>query len=495
MHDSAPPAPVPRILLIGGQAPALDETIRILNGRYAVRTALDLPAARQAAAHELPDLLLVDLDRAAGHDAALAQAVLQDQTFAGLPAIFLISTEPHTIDEDNLLLRPFTPRELISCIQSHLRMAGLRRQMDQALRLSEDRYRAIVEGQSEMVSRFHPDGTLLFVNGAYARARGATPDELIHANFWDWVEEEDRPAVRDMLQRITPQSPEIRIENRFETADGVRWTLWTNRGLAFDEAGRPTELQSAGIDITHRKRAEQALRQLNETLEERVEERTRQVRQLLARLTMAEQEERRYVSQILHDDLQQLLYGIEMKMAIIESDLSQAQQAVLQAELREARAWINQAIKTTRMLTVDLSPPILKDEGLADALQWLQSQMRELHGLEVELHAEHRFYLPDEDMRVLLFHVVRELLFNVKKHARVGRAAVRLWEEGQQMVIEVHDNGAGFDATILEKRGSPQRGFGLFNIRERLKLLGGRLEVISNPEEGTRVQARLPLKV
>ena len=124
----------------------------------------------------------------------------------------------------------------------------------------EEPYRAIVESQAEMVCRFRPDGTILFVNSAYAHALGSTAEALAGRNFWDFVAEQDRPAVRDMLARLAPQAPEVRIENRFDTADGVRWTLWTNRAVRFDDEGRLLEAQSTGIDISDRKRAEEALR-------------------------------------------------------------------------------------------------------------------------------------------------------------------------------------------------------------------------------------------
>lgn len=131
---------------------------------------------------------------------------------------------------------------------------------ERALHESEQRYRAVVDSQAEMVCRFRPDGTILFVNVAYARARGTTPEALVGCNFWGFVADEDRPAVQAMLGRLTPASPEVRIENRFETSGGVRWTLWTNRALSFDAGGHWTEAQSTGIDITEHKRAEEALR-------------------------------------------------------------------------------------------------------------------------------------------------------------------------------------------------------------------------------------------
>ena len=138
-----------------------------------------------------------------------------------------------------------------------------REAVEEALRESEERYRAIVETQSEMVCRFRVAGEILFVNGGYARACGATPDALIGRDFWDFVADEDRVGVRAMLERLTPEMREIRIENRFEAADGVRWTLWTNRALSFDESHRCIEAQSTGIDITDRKEAEEALRDAN----------------------------------------------------------------------------------------------------------------------------------------------------------------------------------------------------------------------------------------
>ena len=139
-------------------------------------------------------------------------------------------------------------------------------QAEEALRMSEQRYRAVVENQTEMVCRFRPDGTILFVNGAYARARAVTPEELVGRSFWDFVVAEDRAAVEAMLHSLTPETPEVRVENRLQTVNGARWTLWANRAIAFDDAGRLIEAQSTGIDITDRKQAEHSLEKLNAEL-------------------------------------------------------------------------------------------------------------------------------------------------------------------------------------------------------------------------------------
>lgn len=239
-------------------------------------------------------------------------------------------------------------------------------------------------------------------------------------------------------------------------------------------------------------RANEQLRVLNETLETRVRERTDQVRELVMRLTLAEQEERHRIAQLLHDDLQQLLFGIQVKLALLRQDVEASHDEPLLESASEAYRLMAQAVALTRRLSIDLSPNILRDEGLVGVLTWLQAQTKELHGLDVEIEAEHPFYISDEGMRVLLFQVVRELLFNVAKHAGTDHVVVRLADEQEGLAIQVIDEGRGFDADVL--RGRQKGGFGLFHVRERLYLIGGRVDVASAPGDGTRVTIHVPAR-
>jgi len=202
-------------------------------------------------------------------------------------------------------------------------------------------------------------------------------------------------------------------------------------------------------------------------------------------LTLAEQAERRRISQTLHDDLQQLLYAIQMRLTDVMQALP-AERAELQEQGQQTLTWFNEAIRITRQLTVELSPPVLKEEGLVDALRWLAVQMAETHQLAVEIVAKGAFRLANEDMRVLLFQIVRELLFNVVKHAGVQHATVTI-EEGEegQLTLKVQDGGRGFDLAAAETRD--KGGFGLFSVRERLALFGGHMEIITAPGDGTEI--------
>jgi signal transduction histidine kinase len=128
----------------------------------------------------------------------------------------------------------------------------------------------------------------------------------------------------------------------------------------------------------------------------------------------------------------------------------------------------------------------------ADALNWLISQMKQAYGLKVLLTAEHAFRMPDEDMRVLLFQSIRELLFNTVKHAGTDQAAVDLRSQNGQLVIHVGDEGRGFNVAEAAERAEREGRLGLFGIRERLRLFGGRMEVDSTPGSGTRILIHIP---
>jgi signal transduction histidine kinase len=268
---------------------------------------------------------------------------------------------------------------------------------------------------------------------------------------------------------------------------------------------RPTRprtlLQALRAALRHRRRqhdlreALAALQEHAETLEGQVEERTQQVRALALKLTMAEQEERRRIAQILHDDLQQLLYGLGMKVNLLRRSLAETEDSTstpqASADLDEMSDWLDRAVTTTRHLTADLSPPLDEQEGLTDTVTWLRHQMQDLHGLDVAVEANRPWPIPDQDLHVLLFRIVRELLFNVKKHAGVDRATVRLTEEDGHLVIRVLDGGDGFDAEAMLENHA-HGGFGLENVQERLELAGGRLEIHSAPGRGTTVAIHVP---
>lgn len=261
--------------------------------------------------------------------------------------------------------------------------------------------------------------------------------------------------------------------------------------LVHDLHGQPEYVLHVVEDIHARKQAEESLLQLAETLEQRVAERTAQLRVLAAELTLTEQRERRRLAQVLHDHLQQLLVASKTRVGM-------ALRSVVDDEprqiLNDVSDLLDQSLASSRSLTAELSPPILYEQGLKAALLWLARWMEQKHQISVSVEAEAGVEPAAEDVRVFLFQAVRELLFNIVKHAQAGRAQVRMERAaGDRLRIHVRDNGEGFNPEGLTK-SLHGGGLGLFSIRERLELLGGAIDVASRRGRGTQVTLVVPLE-
>jgi PAS domain S-box-containing protein len=262
-----------------------------------------------------------------------------------------------------------------------------------------------------------------------------------------------------------------------------------------------------GRDITERKQAEEALHEhqrqlqlLNKTLEQQVHEKTEEVRHLASDLVKAVQHERHRISHILHDDLQQRIYAMQMQLAFLH-DAVQKENPTARQEVSDVEAQLAEALRITRHLSIDLSPPILRDEGLLHAINWLAVQMRQRYNLPIEIQANGSFAIADEALHVLLFNCVRELLFNVVKHAEASRAVVTLEWLDASIQIGVSDNGKGFPVNMpeqpaireLNEEEEMRTSFGLSTIRHQLSLFGGRIEIQSEPGAGTQVLLTVPV--
>ncbi len=361
-----------------------------------------------------------------------------------------------------------------------------RKRTEEALRESEERFRAVSNLTPDLLWRSDPNGSTSWYNQRWTEYTGQTLEEAVGWGWLDVIHPDHREKSAERYRRAVEEGERLEQMHRIRRHDGeYRWFLVRAEPL-LDDYGAVRHFFGSATDIH-----EQWM--MLEELEERVSERTREVRELSLTLTMAEQEERRRIARVLHDDIQQLLFGLHLRLDYLSGDMAELEEPELQEAFGEARDWIDRAIEGTRELSVGLNPPVLKDEGLCEALRWLASQMRKQHQLEVDLRFEDEVAVDDEDARSLLFQTVRELLFNVVKHADVDEATVSLRREGDSLELQVSDEGAGFDPGQVRSSRSHATGLGLFSVRERIRLIGGEVSVDAAPGQGTRVRVTVPL--
>lgn len=242
-----------------------------------------------------------------------------------------------------------------------------------------------------------------------------------------------------------------------------------------------------------RKHAEQVLRQFNATLEGQVEERTRQLlakqdqlRSLAVELSRTEERARQQLATDLHDNLAQLLALARMKMQSADQALKTFR------TFHEVHGLLDEALLYTRTVMADLRPPLLSDaHDLHRAISWVVGRVQR-RGLTVLVHDEGEPIALDEEVLTVTYQTIHELLFNVLKHAQTKQATLTLQRDHEYLEAVVTDQGAGFDVQ-RRSTASKEGGFGLLNVRERVELLGGRLELSSRIGGGTSARVIMPL--
>jgi PAS domain S-box-containing protein len=372
------------------------------------------------------------------------------------------------------------------------------------------------------------NGFIRDANLAAAQVFGISRRELCGKPIIHFALKTDRRKLQAHLHRCRNSTHPEQVATELELAAGDGRTLSVQL-CSVPEAGvsrasKATRLyRTAVLDITDRKHAETTLCRLNAMLEGHVVERSaeldqavkrlqeemavraraeqllrqssdelqvrmNQLRRLAHELVRTEQRERRRLAQVLHDHLQQLLVGARLQAELLRKKNFPA---LAPAELVKVSGLLDESHNICRMLTVDLCPPVLHDSGLHEALRWLGHWMEENHGLKVNLSLHTELPPDKEGLSAFLFQAVRELLFNVQKHAGVKTAAVTLARNNGYVRIVVADEGAGFDPP-KNLAARSDGGFGLFSIHERVQLMGGQINIESATGQGTRIVIELP---
>jgi two-component system, NarL family, sensor histidine kinase UhpB len=332
-----------------------------------------------------------------------------------------------------------------------------------ALHASEARYRELFENANDIVFSTDLEGNFTSVNPAGERLSGYALSEAQALNFSAIV----APECVEIARRAR-QAKLSGKEGRYELAilakDGSRIPLEVNTRLVYQQ-GVPVGFQGIARDITERKQADRALRQLNERLEE----------------------EAKRIAHALHNEAGQMLSAVYLALAEIASELPAARE-----QLRRISAPLDQVGEQLRRLSHELRPVILDDFGLVAALEFLADGVRRRTHLIVTVESSIEGRLPSQ-VEITLYRILQEALTNVTKHARATRARIKLGQTDQMLTSSIQDDGIGLDPTRLFPQPGG-RGLGLIGIRERLGGVRGTFSIISGVGQGTTLEISIPLE-
>ncbi|MHB9156144.1 MAG: sensor histidine kinase, partial [Endomicrobiales bacterium] len=357
-----------------------------------------------------------------------------------------------------------------------------RKRAEEALRESEERYRSIFENAPLGIFHSTARGKLISVNPAYARQMGySSPEEVVAAVNRTSVAEclYVHPKLRPIFVRRTlALGGWHEYENLYRRKDGqVMEGLVRFRSIP-KTAGTGAELEGFLEDISARKKAEEELRLYQEKL-----------RVLSMQLAFVEEKERQRLANNIHDYITQSLSCALLDLGSLENEIGQNPKAM--ETLRKVRGQVEQGIQQMRSVTAELSPAILFKLGFEAVVEWLADRLLEPRGIRCQIKSRGSLKITDNEVSVILYRAVRELLMNIVKHAKARQVSITLRSDRNFLEITVRDDGAGFDVLRAAKK---TEGFGLFSVREQLAYIGGGMSIESKAGRGTTVRILSPFE-
>ena len=374
--------------------------------------------------------------------------------------------------------------ELLKANKEMRRELTERKQMEAALAESEERFRTIVREAAMGIAVIDMKGRLVECNPALQRMLGYAPEELNNMVFLHFSPfDDDEFHLKNFKGLLKGKRRSIRIEKRFVRKDGREGWWRQSISIVRNTEGEAQYVISMNEDITEQKLADEKIRRYQDRL-----------KSLASELSLTEERERRDIATILHDHIGQILSLAKIKIEELQDSWRHKD---LKAPFGEVHHLIDESIKYTRSMVYELSPPLLYDVGFAETVEWLSEHMSQRYALQIGVEISHSAESLNNEERFLLFRAVRELIFNIVKHAKASLARIYIQRNANNLQIIVEDNGVGFPPDKLPSQivaYNEVGGFGLFSIYERLTYLGGRLVIESSPDQGTRIIMEMPMK-
>ncbi|MGB2602525.1 MAG: PAS domain S-box protein [Candidatus Sulfotelmatobacter sp.] len=372
-------------------------------------------------------------------------------------------------------------------------------------------FRVILASIGDAVITTDTEGIITFLNPVAEAMTGWNSADAIGQlleKVFKIIDEETRKPAQNPVTRVLREETVVGLANRAALIqrDGRETAIADSAAPILDASGKISGVVMVFHDVTEQRRAENALRESNQSLieardhlEKRVQERTAELktvnqdlRKLSARLLKVQDDERRRLARELHDSVGQILAALSMNISVVQAQAHKLDALGARA-VSENGHLVQQAAAEIRTLSHLLHPPLLEIAGLASTLRWYVDGFSERSKIKIDLEIPANFARLPNDTELAIFRIVQECLTNIHRHSGSDHATIRIQQEGSRLIVEVQDRGRGIPKEKqMELTASGRSGVGFGGMRERVRQLGGTLEINSDGN-GTLVRAILTL--
>ena len=332
----------------------------------------------------------------------------------------------------------------------------------------------LFEQGPQSVALTRVDGGIVRVNREFTRMFGYTPQEAIGRRLAELITPDVSQEEEEQYARAVAGGQSVQAEGVRQRKDASRLEVAMLR-VPVSMPGGEIEVYAIYRDITEAKRAEEALRQSAERLQT-----------LSRRLVEIQESERRELSRELHDRIGQNLTALKINLDIVLSELPAAIKTAQGPRMHESLELIDATVRSVEEVMAELRPPMLDDHGLLAALRWIGGQFSRRAGIPITVQGPGDLARLAPAIEIALYRIVQEALTNVTKHAHANHVTISLTVQPGKLELVVADDGDGFDATAVSRRGRAG-GWGLITMRERAEAIGGILTIESARSRGTRL--------
>jgi len=354
---------------------------------------------------------------------------------------------------------------------------SLRKRYEAALRLSEEKYRDLYDNAPDMYHSVNREGIIVDCNETEAKILGYKKEEIIGRPITDFFTEESLKDHENLFPTLTAHEQLFGLERDYVRKDGTTFPASMNVFIEADEKGDLIRTKTIARDMTEYKRAEAAVRRSREEL-----------RNLSAHIQTVLEEERGYIAREIHDELGQTLSRLKLDITWLKKRMSK-DQTLLTEKADKMSGLIDSTIHTVQRISSKLRPGVLDYLGLPAAIEWQVNEFKEQTGIGSKIEIGSDVNVEDQNISIAVFRIFQETLTNIMRHAKANRVDVVLKQEEDTLVLAVKDNGIG----IPEDKISTHTSFGLMGIKERARVLSGKVSISGVPGKGTTVTVCIPL--